>query len=106
MKRETISAKGLLELIFASDQEEFDITFIKRSNGEVKSMKCKYGVPSERGGTMRYDPAKKGLIVVYNVEEGGYKTIGVEGIISASINNKNYVVEGMKDKLHRNGDRS
>lgn len=59
----------------------FTVTFVKRSNGEVRVMNCRKGVTKHlRGGELRYDPAQKNLITVYDIPKRAYRSVNLEAV--------------------------
>lgn len=64
------------------------ITFIKRTTGEVRVMNARFGVTKHlKGGSLKYDPAKKNLLGCFDVKGGtesepGYKMINLETLIN------------------------
>jgi hypothetical protein len=69
----------------------FGVTFIKRTTGERRVMTCRL-----RGDTndkeRSYDPAKYGLLPVYDVINNGWRSIPLDGVITISINGNLYTV--------------
>ena len=99
-------------LIRSSAGKSFDVTFVKRSDGRSRTMRCHIANPSaipscrngqtssalpdlygSRGGPGPYYSSRLGLIVVR--EDGclGYKAIPVDGITRLTIGRKKYTVE-------------
>jgi len=71
----------------------FTVTFVKRSNGETRTMNCRTGVRKNLiGGEMKYIPYEKGLKNVYDVKKRGYRMISLENIKTIKINRKEYKV--------------
>jgi DNA-binding NarL/FixJ family response regulator len=61
----------------------FTVTFIKKSNGEKRTMNARLGVKAYlRGGVLPYDPNTKGLIPVYDIQTKDYRMINIQGIIN------------------------
>ena len=99
-------------LIRSSGGKSFDVTFVKRSNGRSRTMRCHIANPSpvpscrngqtspalsdlycRRGGPGPYSSSRLGLIVVREDGELGYKAIPVDGITRLTIRRKKYAVE-------------
>jgi len=71
----------------SDDGKIFTVTFVKRSTGETRVMNCRKGVKKYlRGGELKYDPSKKGLVSVFDMQAQGYRTISLEGITKISMN--------------------
>jgi len=61
----------------------FTVTFIKKSNGEKRTMNARLGVKAYlRGGVLPYDPNTKGLIPVYDIQTKDYRMINIQGIVN------------------------
>jgi hypothetical protein len=60
----------------------FSCGFIKRTNGEYRKMVARLGVSKGIKGTgMSYDPAKKGLLTVWDMQKKAYRSIPYDGIV-------------------------
>lgn len=58
------------------------VKFVKRSDGNVRKMNFRLGVKKHlRGGEVAYDPAKHNLVVVYDVQARGYRSIPLDGVL-------------------------
>lgn len=75
----------------------FYVRFIKRTNGEIRNMECRRGVKKNLKGGTTYDAAEKNLIRVYSTADDGYRSIAIEGIISATVSGTRYIVKGMEE---------
>jgi hypothetical protein len=61
----------------------FTVTFIKKSNGEKRTMNARLGVKAYlRGGVLPYDPNTKGLIPVYDIQSKDYRMVNIQGIVN------------------------
>lgn len=64
----------------------FNVTFFKQ-NGEVRSFNARLGVKSKlHGGKLPYNPDTRNNIVVYSMDDNGYRTIKVDNIIRLKAN--------------------
>jgi len=71
----------------------FTVTFVKRSNGEVRKMNCRKGVVKYlRGGELRYNPSNKNLITVYDIPKRDYRSINLETVKEIRADKKIYIV--------------
>jgi hypothetical protein len=71
----------------------FTVTFIKKSNGEKRTMNARLGVKAYlRGGVLPYDPNTKGLIPVYDVQTKDYRMINIQGIVNLKTGGVEYNV--------------
>ncbi|AUZ95421.1 hypothetical protein FDI40_gp664 [Agrobacterium phage Atu_ph07] len=77
---------------FANKGEEFEVTFTKRSTGELRTMRCKRGVTEGlKGVGQTYSPEEKGLFTVYDVEKSGYRNVDLKNIKSVKLGGVEYV---------------
>ena len=59
----------------------FRADFVKRTNGEYRTMICRFGVKKYlRGGNKAYDAGNKGLFTVYEFGKG-YRSITINNLI-------------------------
>jgi hypothetical protein len=71
----------------------FTVTFIKKSNGQKRTMNARLGVKAYlRGGVLPYDPNTKGLIPVYDIQAKDYRMINIQGIINLKTGGVEYNV--------------
>ena len=72
----------------------FAVTFIRRSNGEEKTIRARTGVrANQKGKKLRYNPRGKKLILVFDMTEQKYKCIPIEGIEAVTYRSKHYRVD-------------
>lgn len=91
---EYITPMEAIDKIYNSGDKIFTVTFIKRTDGTRRTMNARRGVTkNRRGGELRYDPAKKGLIAVWDIAKGDYRMINANYILSLRIGRKKYVVK-------------
>lgn len=84
-----INLRNLTQL--TADGAIFSVDFIKRSNGELRSMVCRQGVKKHlKDGTKPYDPATKNLLTVYSMDAKGYRSIPVDAIQSLRIGGQKF----------------
>ena len=95
-------AKQILDNI--KNGQIFTVKFIKRSDKTLRTMNCRKGVQKGvTGKGMAYDPAKKNLIPVYDMQvakalkktesdQKAFRMISVEGIREMTIDGQVYVV--------------
>jgi hypothetical protein len=71
----------------------FTVTFIKKSNGQKRTMNARLGVKAYlRGGVLPYDPNTKGLIPCYDVQTKDYRMINIQGIVNLKTGGVEYNV--------------
>jgi len=80
-----------------SDYKEgtvFTVTFVKRGDGSLREMNCRKGVKKHRkGGVLKFDPKKKNLLSVFDMQKLGYRMISLENITKVVMKGKTYIVE-------------
>lgn len=92
-----VSQDALAQLITECTDQFFQVTFIKRTTGEVRHMNARQGVHKyTTGGTLKYTPSEKRLVGVWdrNCEDPAkaYRMIPLDGLLEATINGQHYVV--------------
>lgn len=57
------------------------VTFQKRTDGKIRTINGRFGVrKGVKGIGLRYDPASKGLMVIYDVQKQGFRMISLEHV--------------------------
>ena len=89
-----ISKSDALGKIKASRGKIFTASVIKRSNGERREMNCRLGVSKYiTGEGLKFDPAKKNLITVYDMQKNGYRMLNIDGLEELRIEGEEYTIE-------------
>lgn len=69
----------------AADGKIFSVTFVKRTNGEVRDMVCRLGVEWEGGwdteGHREWEPSDYDLMQVYDMQKQGYRMINLPKVL-------------------------
>lgn len=80
--------RQLNDAIMATDGAEFGVRFIKRTNKELREMRCKIGVTEH----LTPEPTRDGLefkayrlVGVYDLDREGYRSIPLEGIVALKL---------------------
>lgn len=69
----------------------FNVKFIKRTTGELRSMTCRMGVQKHlKGGKKGFSDKQKHLLTVFDMQAKGYRSIPVDGIQHLSINGQSF----------------
>ena len=77
-------------IINKSNGKIFKAVFLKK-NGDVRHMLCRTNVKKGiLGKGMSYNPIKKGLLPVYDMEKNGFRMININKIICLKVNGVNY----------------
>lgn len=59
----------------------FSVDFVKRSNGEKRTMVCRLGVKKGQvGGELPFDPVVKRLLPVYDMQKSDYRMINLDTV--------------------------
>lgn len=75
----------VVDVIGQSGGKIITVEFIKRTTGEKRVMNCRLGVKSKlRGGEPKYDAKAKGLVVVYDMRAGDYRSIPLDAVLSVT----------------------
>ena len=70
----------------------FTVDFVKRSNGELRTMNCRKGVRKGVSGVgLKYNPAAKALVPVFDMKKG-FRMIALESIQRIAMGGKVYQV--------------
>lgn len=84
-----IDKTKVIELIESTKGKIFHVVFTKKDGSERK-MTCRLNVQKHlKGGKLSFDPAKKGLIGVFDMHNG-YRFINLNKIKSLTINKVKY----------------
>jgi hypothetical protein len=91
-----ISTRTAAELIRSSGGAFFSVAFQKRTTGELRDMVCRIGVTRHlHGGELSFNPAEKGLLIVFDAQKQGYRSIAIEGIQRLAIDGQVFDVTPM-----------
>jgi len=82
-----------IEMIKNSRGKIFGVRFIKRTNGEMRTMSARRGVTKGVNGQgLKYDPESKQLLTVYDMHKQGYRMINTNDIMNLRINGNLYMI--------------
>ena len=71
----------------------FGVTFVKRTDGSVREMNCRGGVKKGvTGQGMKYDPASKNLVTVFDMKKGEFRHINQDTITRVTMNGVTFTV--------------
>ena len=83
-----LSMQDIIDM--TSDGKVFSAEFIKK-DGTVRTMKARTGVVKHlKGGSLAFDPKKKKLISVFDMDEQSYKFINFNTLQWIKISGKKY----------------
>ena len=70
----------------------FTVNFVKRTDGEVRTMNCRSGVSKGVTGVGRtFDPNEHGLMSVYDMQVRDYRMINLDHILTAQVDGTEYI---------------
>jgi hypothetical protein len=71
----------MLRVLGSAGGRVFRVRFIKRTTGEIRDLVGRLGVTKGVTGVgMKYDPADKGLMTVYDFQKKAFRMINLETI--------------------------
>lgn len=69
--------------IVAKGSSFFSVDFIKRTNGERRSLNGRLNVKKySKGGSLKFDPTKNKLLSVYDLKAKGYRFVPLDSVIA------------------------
>jgi len=74
-----MDATELKDLV--GDGKIFSASFIKRGDGTVRRMLARTGVKPDGGGERSYNPSDHNLLLVWDLQARGYRTIPADNLI-------------------------
>lgn len=93
MNKKITLAKAM-NLIQNTKGHVFRATFIKRTTGEVRNMVCRLGVAKNiTGAGLRFDPADKQLLVVFDFQKKNYRMISLDSLTEIKTAGKVYRIK-------------
>ena len=88
-----ISRDDVEQIIKSSKGKFFSAIFIKK-DGTLRTMNCRLGVKKYlKGGTLKFNPSNKGLVVVCDMQKKAYRMININTIQYLKIGRKEYHVK-------------
>lgn len=89
-----ISKVKAIDLIRGSKGKVFGVTFIKRTNGEERTMNARLGVKKGvTGEGLKFDPKQYALIPVYEMPKAQFRMVNLEGLTSLNLEGEKYDIE-------------
>ena len=75
-----IKRDDLFNLICKNKNNLFSVVFLKK-DGSIRKMLCRFGVKKHlKGGKLAFDPIKRGLLVVFDMQKEAYRMINLKTI--------------------------
>lgn len=89
-----ITRDKLVEMIKATNGSIFTVLYEKvRSNGETRLINCRLYVKKYLNGNGKAASAAAQVITVYDMKKRGYRSLGFEGILEATITKVVYKIK-------------
>lgn len=89
-----LTRRNIYRWLMATAGKVFSVTFIKRTTGEEKTLAARVGVcRNQKGGSLPFNPRKKKLIVVFDMNDRIYKCIPIDGIEAVTYRARRYRVD-------------
>lgn len=88
MKNVSLVQKRMVELIRATADTGriFNAVFIKRTDGDVRHMQARLNViKGTKGVGLSFNPTEKQLIGCYEMPEGRFRLIPMDGLLSVTV---------------------
>ena len=71
----------------------FSVVFLKK-DGTLRKMLCRFGVKKHlKGGSLKFDPIKRGLLVVFDMQKESYRMINLKTITNINMKGVEYNVQ-------------
>lgn len=70
----------------------FSVRFTKRTDGQDRLMRCRFGVKAHLKGGTTYKPHPKALFHVFDMDKRSYRSIPWEGIKELKIDGQKFLV--------------
>ena len=94
MKTRTCSLQKAIKLIRATKGTVFSTTFVKRTDGSLRTLVGRLEVTKGvTGKGMAYDPFDKGLMTVYDFQKQAFRMINCDTIQEISVRGHKYQVK-------------
>lgn len=82
----------IAELVRSTNGRVFTVTFIKRTDGQRRTMNARLGVKKHlAGGKKAFSDKDKGLITVFDMQKGGYRSFPVDSVVCATIDGVDFL---------------
>ncbi len=88
----------LADLKYNKPTQQFEVEFVKRSDGQYRKMKCQgQDVTYVPGGPAKYKPEDKELMNVYDLEKNRYGSINLPQLCKIIVDGvENVIIENEK----------
>lgn len=87
-----VSKQVAMDVLKSTNGTFFSVSFITRGDGSLRKMLCRTGVKKYTTGEgLKYDPIEKGLLPVWEINEG-YKMIPLSNVICFNAHGQEFIV--------------
>ena len=87
-----LTPKQAYDLIKSQNNLIFKVKFIKK-DGTIRDMNARLKVRKYlKGGSLSYDPASRGYVIAYDLQNEGYRTINTNSLIALKAEGNTYVI--------------
>jgi len=88
-----VKRENLLDFLKRDRGKFFCVYFARRSDGKIRKMICRTGVPGKPGGPgLAFDPKNKNLLSVYDIVKKKHRFIPLENVLCLSIKKQRVAV--------------
>lgn len=88
-----ITRDQMIQKIKATNGSIFSVLYEKvRSNGEIRKLNCRLGVHKFLTGTGKGASPEAKVVVVYDLQKAGYRSLAFEGVLECQISGEAYKV--------------
>ncbi len=89
-----ISRRDAVEKMVNTKGRVFSARFEKRTTGEMRKINCRLGVTKHlKGGELKYKPAERNLVGVFDMQKKGYRMIDVDGLTNLTVDGEEFVIQ-------------
>ena len=89
----TIKATEVFDFLNNLNGSIFGIDFVKRTTGEVRKMKATTNYDKHlKGGELNYSAKDKGLVIVFDLDKKGFRSIPADAVVEIRAKGNTYKV--------------
>tara|TARA_R100000664_G_scaffold24829_1_gene34711 strand:- start:603 stop:878 length:276 start_codon:yes stop_codon:yes gene_type:complete len=87
-----ISRRDIIPLLEKNKSNIFSVVFLKK-DGTIRKMICRFGVKKHlKGGSLRFNPLDRAMLVVFDMQKNAYRMINLETISNINMKGVEYYV--------------
>lgn len=89
----TLKRDAVMDTLKNTNGRIFSVEFIKRTTGEHRKMLATLNYESKlKGGTLNYSPDAKNLLVVWDIQKKGFRSISLDSVLRITAGGNTYEV--------------